>query len=368
MMFPQFVETIYSPALVHLAASFKVTQERALLTISIYFTAFALGVIFWGIVSDYIGRKKAMLYGIITYTLASILALFATNFQTILFARFVAAIGISVGSVITQTMMRDSYTGIKLAKVYSVMGIALSISPVIGLLTGGILANHYGYIGVFTTLTILGILLLFYSALFLRETKQDTTKISLKILTLTAKKIYNDFMIIKYAILVMSFNVLLFSYYSFAPFIFEEKGLNPTLYGYSGIFLAIGSFIGSTVNKKLLDKDFHPITLIKLSAIIALGCAFIMSIIGNHLLFLIPMLFIVSSFGIAIPNILSQALQQYKSSIGTASALFGLLYYLLISLGLYISSLLPSISYVMIVFSSIAIITVFNIPKRKSSL
>ncbi|MDE1312333.1 hypothetical protein G6Z90_19065 [Vibrio aestuarianus subsp. cardii] len=38
--------------------------------------------------------------------------------------------------------------------------------------------------------------------------------------------------------------------------------------------------------------------------------------------------------GYGIPNILSQALKNYKAQVGSAGAWFGLLYYLLIGLGL----------------------------------
>ncbi|MDM1531946.1 multidrug effflux MFS transporter [Myroides marinus] len=368
MMFPQFVETIYSPALTHLAKAFDVPKETTLLTISIYFIAFALGVIFWGILSDYIGRRKAMLSGLITYTLASVLALLATNFETILIARFIAAFGIAVGSVITQTMMRDSYTGVELAKVFSIMGIALSVSPVIGLLTGGVLSNHYGYWGVFTVLATLSILLFGTSFFSLNETKQNTDKITFSKIVELAKKMYTDTLLWKYALLVMGYNVLLFSYYSFAPFIFEQQGLSPTVYGYSGVILALGSFIGSTLNKRLLEKGYQPITLMKIAATIAIVNALVLILVGNTLYFLIPMVFIVTAFGIAIPNILSQALLQYKSSIGTASALFGLLYYILIGIGLYISSIMPNITVVMITFSAIALIVSLLIKNTKSSL
>ncbi|MDR0194951.1 MAG: multidrug effflux MFS transporter [Myroides sp.] len=368
MMFPQFVETIYSPALTHLAKAFDVPKETTLLTISIYFIAFALGVIFWGILSDYIGRRKAMLSGLITYTLASVLALLATNFETILIARFIAAFGIAVGSVITQTMMRDSYTGVELAKVFSIMGIALSVSPVIGLLTGGVLSNLYSFWGVFTVLATLSILLFGTSFFSLNETKQNTDKITFSKIVELAKKMYTDSLLWKYALLVMGYNVLLFSYYSFAPFIFEQQGLSPTVYGYSGVILALGSFIGSTLNKRLLEKGYQPITLMKIAATIAIVNALVLILVGNTLYFLVPMVFIVTAFGIAIPNILSQALLQYKSSIGTASALFGLLYYILIGTGLYISSIMPNITVVMITFSAIAMIVSLLIRNTKSSL
>lgn len=44
IMFPQLVETIYSPALPHISSSFAVSHEQAAQTLSVYFIAFAIGV------------------------------------------------------------------------------------------------------------------------------------------------------------------------------------------------------------------------------------------------------------------------------------------------------------------------------------
>ncbi|MFE8731024.1 MFS transporter, partial [Aeromonas hydrophila] len=54
--------------------------------------------------------------------------------------------------------------------------------------------------------------------------------------------------------------------------------------------------------------------------------------------FLLPMMGIVVTFGLAIPNVLSQALLAYREVAGSAGALFGLGYYLLLSLGLAVAA------------------------------
>lgn len=70
--FPQISETIYTPSLPdiahHLGAGNNVNQ----LTLSIYFLGFAFGVYCWGRLSDSIGRRPAMLWGILVYGLGSL--------------------------------------------------------------------------------------------------------------------------------------------------------------------------------------------------------------------------------------------------------------------------------------------------------
>lgn len=338
MMFPQIMETIYSPALPNIAVNFAVSVAAASQTLSVYFMAFAIGVFCWGRLADIIGRRKAMLAGLVCYAIGSALALMVSDFSLLLMARILSAFGAAVGSVITQTMMRDSYSGEELAKVFSVMGMSLGISPVIGLLLGSVLSAYWGYQGVFVALMVSAIVLLFLSVRSLPETKSaHTQKIAIGELAI---KMLIDSGIIKNTLLVAAFNLMWFSYFSLAPFMFEAQGLSTLAFGTSGLLLGFGTFFGSYVNKIMLGRGCASAQLVRLASAIALvgglGIWLIQStFIGlNNLYFLAPMLLIVIAYGIAIPNILSSALANYRAYAGSAGALFGLFYYILLGLGL----------------------------------
>ncbi|MCU8001737.1 MULTISPECIES: multidrug effflux MFS transporter [Shewanella] len=338
MMFPQIMETIYSPALPNIAEHFAVSIAGASQTLSVYFIAFAIGVFCWGRLADIIGRRKAMLAGLVCYAIGSALALMVSDFSLLLLARVLSAFGAAVGSVITQTMMRDSYSGEELAKVFSVMGMSLGISPVIGLLLGSIFSAYWGYQGVFAALMVSAIVLLFLSVKSLPETKPThTQKIAIGELAI---KMLTDSEIIKSSLLVAAFNLMWFSYFSLAPFMFEAQGLSTLAFGSSGLLLGFGAFLGSYVNKIMLGRGHTSARQVRLASAIALvgglGIWLIQStIIGlDNVYFLAPMLLIVMAYGIAIPNILSSALANYRTYAGSAGALFGLFYYILLGLGL----------------------------------
>lgn len=338
MMFPQIMETIYSPALPNIAENFAVSVAAASQTLSVYFMAFAIGVFCWGRLADIIGRRKAMLAGLVCYAIGSALALMVSDFSLLLMARVLSAFGAAVGSVITQTMMRDSYSGEELARVFSVMGMSLGISPVIGLLLGSVLSAYWGYQGVFVALMVSAIVLLFLSVRSLPETKPaHTQKIAIGELAI---KMLTDSGIIKNTLLVAAFNLMWFSYFSLAPFMFEAQGLSTLAFGTSGLLLGFGTFLGSYVNKIMLGRGHTGARLVRLASAIALvgglGIWLIQStFIGlNNVYFLAPMLLIVIAYGIAIPNILSSALANYRTYAGSAGALFGLFYYILLGLGL----------------------------------
>ena len=341
MMFPQIVETIYSPVLTHIATEFRVSEEQASRTLSVYFLAFALGVVCWGWLCDRIGRRPAMLAGLLTYGGGTLLALLVNQFETLLLARVIAAFGAAAGSVVTQTMLRDSYQGSELARVFSVMGIALSLSPVLGLVSGGLLADGFGYLGVFGALLVLAAGLLLVACRELPETRPVTTqRVALWPL---ACQMVHDAGLWRSAILVALFNTMLFGYYSLAPFLFHAQGWRAAEFGYSGLFLALATLLGSLLNRRLLGAGWLPASLIRLAASVALGSGGLVWASQNSLWFLLPMMGVVVAFGIAIPNVLSQALLAYREVAGSAGALFGLAYYLLLGMGLAVAASLQDL-------------------------
>ncbi|MBR7631113.1 multidrug effflux MFS transporter [Aeromonas popoffii] len=354
MMFPQIVETIYSPVLTQIATQFRVSDGQASQTLSVYFLAFAVGVVCWGRLCDLIGRRPAMLAGLLTYGVGTLLALLANQFETLLLARVISAFGAAVGSVVTQTMLRDCYQGSELARVFSVMGIALSLSPVLGLVSGGLLAEQFGYLGVFSGLLLLALILGGIARWRLPETRPAiTTRVALWPL---ACRMMKDGGLWCCAVLVSLFNTMLFGYYSLAPFLFAELGLSASEFGYSGILLALATLIGSLLNKHLLGRGWQPSSLVRLACVLALVAGLLVWTSQDSLWFLLPMMGVVVAFGIAIPNVLSQALLGYREVAGSAGALFGLAYYLLLSLGLALAATLQDLGMLLLGCGLVAVL------------
>ncbi|WP_086111131.1 MFS transporter, partial [Xenorhabdus beddingii] len=242
MMFPQIVETIYSPALPNIAHGFSVSSAQAAQTLSLYFFAFALGVVVWGRLCDVIGRRPTMIAGLSLYGLASLLALSTQQFWLLLIARMLSAFGAAVGSVGTQTMMRDTYRGEELARIFSILGMALAASPAIGMISGSTLNSFAGYKGVFAGLAVLAAMLTCWATIRLPETRPtDVAKVAL---FSTAIMMLKDISIWRNAFLIAFFNICLFSYYQLAPFRFEQLGLTPETFGYTGLLLACGAGVG----------------------------------------------------------------------------------------------------------------------------
>lgn len=332
LMFPQLAQTLYSPALGDIGRAFAVGPERAGQTLSVYFLAFAFGVVVWGRLCDRWGRRPVMLAGLALYVAATVLALGMTSFNGLLLAQALAAFGAAVGSVVTQTVLRDRFQGVQLAQVFSLMGIALAASPAVGLFTGASLVQSFGYRGVLSGLLLLSLALWAVCLWALPETRPASLPTAA--LGETLRLLLRDAGVWRSVGLVAAFNIALFSYYSVGPFIFSRLGLSAADFGYSGVLLALGSGFGAWLNKWLLKRGINGEQLVLIAAGVAVLGGLLVVLLQHSWMFVWPMLLVVLAFGMAIPNVLGAALVAYQDRLGTAAALFGLLYYLVIGAGL----------------------------------
>lgn len=332
MMFPQVVETIYSPALIDIAAQFKVSENLAGQTLSLYFLSFAVGIVVWGYAIDRFGRRGTMMIALMIYFVATLGALISSDFTQLLFWRMLMAFSAAIGSIGTQTVIRDRLSGVALQQLFSTMGIALAVSPILGLFLGVIFVSLAGYQGVFLFLMLLAIILIAWVIRSLPETKPaEMVRVSF---IETFKMMIFDLAIWRDALLIAGFNITLFAYYQLAPFLFEAQGLS-TLFGVSGIALGIGAFLGAYLNRYWIKKyHWSAAKLLQIAAGLLLLSTTLLFCVEHQWFFFLPMIGVTMAYSIAIPNILTHALNNYRDRLGSAGALLGLLYYILIGLAL----------------------------------
>ena len=343
--FPQISETIYSPALPNIASGLATTSALTQWTMSIYFVGFALGVLYWGRLSDRIGRRPVMLLGIVVYGCANLGCLLSPSIEILLLSRLIQAFGASVGSVITLTIAREAFADSSRHKLFSTIGAALSLTPALGPFIGGYVSDWFGWRANFTVLIIMTLLLLVYTWCRLPETKPNhpPQHVPMKI-GKACLLLIRDKHVLGCAWIIGAINGILFGYYTEAPFIFIRLlDISPGTYGWLGIFIGSASMLGSMLSRRL-GRSFTGKQISKLGCLIMLIsnlilCAFVWAgwitpehIVLSILLIMLPMAgLILGSCSLIIPVIMGTALNQYKEILGTASALFGLAYYVLIA-------------------------------------
>ncbi|OZB91349.1 multidrug effflux MFS transporter [Paenibacillus sp. XY044] len=338
--FPQISETIYTPSLPDITEQLQASGNLIQLTLSIYFLGFAVGVFCWGRLSDLIGRRPSLLWGIAVYGIGSLGCYFSPSAEGLLISRFIQAFGASTGSVVTQTILRESIPDDKRHGMFAQISAALAFSPAIGPLLGGWIDQWLGFRAVFMTLIVISVAIFAYTYSSLPETR-DADSITKTSSFAVARRMLNDRNIWAFGFLIGATNGILFSYYAEAPFIFIDFfGLKPGWFGLLGICTALSSIIGAMLSKKLLSR-FAVESIIAWGCITAAAGALILAVLAfvglqsnaiSMASIIVCIFILLLGVGMAIPNCLSLALIQYKDVVGTAGAVFGLGYYLLVSL------------------------------------
>ena len=315
------------------------------MTLSIYFLAFALGVVFWGIGSDYFGRRKAMNSGILVYIIGSILCLISNNIVLLFIGRFIQAFGASTGSVTTQTILRDSYTGKERHHMFAKISAVLAFSPALGPLIGGIITQFYGFRIVFCVLVIMGMLLFYFSLKNLPETlNYAQVNPSLFSVFSLAKQMLLDSNTIIFCLFIGLLNGMIFGYYSEAPGIFiDHFHFTQSQYGFMGCIVALSTMIGAWQSSRLLEKS-NAILIIRKGIFLSLvstlfwGITPLMQLnsISELILYILGIFFLLVGIGMALPNCLSLALDNFPKTAGISGALLSLGYYLIVSICTFI--------------------------------
>lgn len=163
---------IMLPALPDIAAAFGVTDANAQqLVVTDYFLGFAAGQLLFGPLSDRYGRRAVLFAGLGLYAVAAFVCLVAGSFEMLLAARFAQGMANAAPRVIAVAIVRDVYSGRRMAEVMSFVMTVFIIVPVVAPSLGGALLLVGPWPLIFAFLLALALAILTWMALRLPETR-----------------------------------------------------------------------------------------------------------------------------------------------------------------------------------------------------
>ena len=120
------------PALPQIRAEFGLMDPNLQqLVITSYVVGFAVGQLFHGPLSDWLGRKPVLLVGLAVYAAASFACFAAGSFEMLLAARFVQGLANAAPRVVAIAVVRDVYGGRRMAEVMSFVMMVFIVVPVL---------------------------------------------------------------------------------------------------------------------------------------------------------------------------------------------------------------------------------------------
>ncbi|KGM26120.1 multidrug resistance protein D [Photorhabdus luminescens] len=172
----QMTQTIYVPVIADIAKDFNVSTGSVQRVMAAYLFSYGLSQLFYGPLSDQIGRRPVILAGMIIFLFATVCALFSPNLDVLVVASALQGLGTGVAGVMARTMPRDLYTGTALRYANSLLNMGILVSPLLAPMIGGVVAHFFGWRSCYLFLLLLCIGVVYYVFCKLPETRPQQTE------------------------------------------------------------------------------------------------------------------------------------------------------------------------------------------------
>jgi DHA1 family bicyclomycin/chloramphenicol resistance-like MFS transporter len=327
---------MYLPSMPAIAADLGTDAAGAQLTLSAFLLGMAAGQVFYGPLSDRIGRRPPLLVGILAFVVISIGCAFATSIEALILLRFLQALGACVGQVLARTVVTDIYDRREAARMFSLLMLVMGLAPILAPIGGGWIVQVADWRTIFLFLAAFGLVIGAMVIWQLHETRPDHVAEHAKtespfraIWSVAAnRKIFG------YAIAGGAGTASMFTYIAISPdLLIETYGVPTGHYGWIFGINAFGLIAASQVNRALLKRHSSHVLLQW-----ALAVAILFSLVllataltgfGGLAGILVPLFLLITCMGFALPNGMASAMVIDLKRAGSTSSFVGCIQFVL---------------------------------------
>jgi MFS transporter, DHA1 family, multidrug resistance protein len=336
--FAPFSTDIYLASMPIIQKIFHTTTERVQLTLTLFFLGYAIAQLFWGPLSDRIGRKPVIFIGLLTYLVGTILCAISTNITMLIFGRIIQSVGACSGIVMSTAIIKDHYEGQDISRIFAKMISVLLIAPMIAPIIGSYLLVHFNWQSNFYFLMAYCLLLVITSLYFKESYPKDIrTALPLSKLCDAYKR---QICFIPFLLSVLALALVfttMFAFVSTASYIYLNIYQLPTeLFGWffaiNAVALALGGILLKYV-QRLLGEQQLVFIAIGISIFGAVSMLWALHYCPNTVLSVVIPTFI-ATFGVGLgyPLLMGFALNNVLEYAGLASSLAGSMRFVIASI------------------------------------
>jgi DHA1 family bicyclomycin/chloramphenicol resistance-like MFS transporter len=321
---------MYLPALPSISQKLHASASAVQFSLTTCLIGIAVGQIIVGSISDRLGRRVPLVFGLSAFILASLACAAAPNIYVLTLLRFVEGFGGAAGIVISRAVVRDMYNGTTAARFFSLLMLVTGAGPFLAPQIGAGLMHIGSWRIIFLALGVVGAVLLVVAIVRLPETlpAERRRAAGLGSTVRTMGLVLKDRNFTANALATgLGFGAI-FSYISGSSFVLENVfGLSPQAFSWVFALNAIGLIGGGQINARLVRR-YGSVRLLSAGlALLAIGGVglLLVAISGRFgLIGVLPCLFVaLSANGFIGPNATALALSDFPHAAGSASALLG---------------------------------------------
>ncbi|EHC73236.1 Multidrug resistance protein D [Salmonella enterica subsp. enterica serovar Montevideo str. S5-403] len=141
----QMAQTIYIPAIADMAQALNVREGAVQSVMAAYLLTYGVSQLFYGPLSDRVGRRPVILVGMSIFMVATLFAMTTHSLTVLIAASAMQGMGTGVGGVMARTLPRDLYEGTQLRHANSLLNMGILVSPLLAPLIGGLLDTLWNW-------------------------------------------------------------------------------------------------------------------------------------------------------------------------------------------------------------------------------
>lgn len=318
---------MYLPAFGMIADHFGAGQSDAELSLTVFFIGLALGQLMYGPLADRFGRKPPLVIGLALASAATFACALVPTISDFILLRFLQALGICAGAVISRAIVRDMFEPMEVARFFSLLMLVMGVAPILAPILGAQVALVFGWQAIFYFISGFGFLALLAITLLLRETHTPNPGVQLSRAFATYRDILGNRLFTGYALAGGAALAGMFGYITSAKFVLiDHYGVAPEHFGFFFGANAAGFIVMSQVNRWLLKHySFHAILRVALPVVPLAAAGLLVSTLMDAPLwvFIVPLFTFIAVLGVVAPNTMAGALADEGHRAGAASALAG---------------------------------------------
>lgn len=147
------------------------------LLITMIFLGLGIGPLFFGPLSDSMGRKPVVYMGFILFIIASFICVSATTLEVMIAGRILQGIGLSSPRTIAIAIIRDKYNGDKMASIMSFVTVVFLLVPIVAPAMGKWILDYHNWKGIFYVQVAISLLVCLWFWRRQEETLAEINKI-----------------------------------------------------------------------------------------------------------------------------------------------------------------------------------------------
>jgi len=318
------------PALSQIGSAFHIAiGNRLQAVLSAFVIGFGVGQFAIGPLSDRFGRRPVLLAGMVVYNVASLLAIIAPSFETLLIARVLQGLGTSATRVIAMSIVRDCYAGRRMASVVSLAMMIFIAVPVIAPSFGQAVMLASQWRGIFIVLALYGVMALTWCALRLPETLPAEARTALTMRSVLGAywQTLRNRQTLGYALAAGGIQGTLFAYVFSSQQVFTEIYHLGNYFTLAFAAIALGIAFAGFLNARFVGRlGMRVISHGALLGYVCVGAIMLLAARSGAVPFWLYMVLStigMFSFGLMLSNFTALAMEPQGHIAGTASSLFG---------------------------------------------